>query len=251
MKTFKLLLIAIPLCFILTACHNDERSSSAPQPLTTVPVTTKSTESSAVNDCVTTAREETFICTDKNKNTVETVYRIPALKFDTPDALAINGDIQKQFSEAFSAAKEAESGNKYPAYDSIDYKAYVNDDIVSIIITAEDSGHSLSYSVFNYNKTTGKRLGNKELLDYLQRDYDNTFSDLKQALEDDYTSKFKYENFPDDYYYQMELTVGDEALQKSQLFLNKQAERYAVCTEHASVGSGEFQVLISLTESNS
>lgn len=246
MKNFKLLLIILPLCLIMTACNDKGRSSSAPEPVTTVPASTVPQKSSAVNDCVTAAREETFTCTDKNKNTVETTYRIPALKFDTPDALEINSDIQKQFSDAFSEAKEAESNNKSPAYDSIDYQAYVNDDIVSIIITAEDSGHSLSYRVFNYNKTTGKRLDNDMLLSYLQRDSDDTFSDLKQALEDDYTSKFKYENFPDDYYYQMELTVGDEAVRQSQLFLNKQAELYAVCTERASVGSGEFQVLISL-----
>ena len=100
--------------------------------------------------------------------------------------------------------------------------------------------------MYNYNKTTGKRLDNEKLLSYLQRDSESTYSDLKQALEDDYTSKFKYENFPDDYYYQMELTVGDEAVRQSQLFLNKEAELYAVCTERASVGSGEFQVLISL-----
>ena len=146
----------------------------------------------------------------------------------------------------YNCAKEAESNNKTPAYDSIDYEAYVNDDIVSIKITAENAGHNLSYSVYNYNKTTGKRLDNEKLLSYLQRDSESTYSDLKQALEDDYTSKFKYENFPDDYYYQMELTVGDEAVRQSQLFLNKEAELYAVCTERASVGSGEFQVLISL-----
>ena len=246
MKNFKLLLIILPLCFIMSACNDKGHSSSAIEPVTTVPVMTISSDSSAVSDCVSIAREETFTCTDKNTNTVKTTYSIPSLKFDTPDALAINSDIQKQFSKPFSEAKEAESNNKSPVYDSIDYDAYINDDILSVIITAEDSGHSLSYTVFNYNKTTGKRLDNEKLLDYLQRDCDDTFSDLKQALEDDYTSKFKYENFPDDYYYQMELTVGDEAVRQSQLFLNKEAELYAVCTERASVGSGEFQVLISL-----
>ena len=246
MKNFKLLLIILPLCFIFAACSGNASSSSAPQPVTTVPATTVPSKASKITDCVTAGREETFTCTDKNKNTGETTYRIPALKFDTPDALEINSDIQKQFSEAFSEAKEAESKNKTPAYGSIDYEAYVNDDIVSIKITAEDSGHSLSYSVFNYNKTKGERLDNEKLLSYLQRDSESAYSDLKQALEDDYTSKFKYENFPDDYYYQMELTVGDEAVRQSQLFLNKEAELYAVCTERASVGSGEFQVLISL-----
>ena len=139
MKNFKMLLILLLLCFILTACNNKGRGGSEPEPVTTVPASTVPQKSSAVNDCVAAAREETFTCTDKNKNTVETTYRIPALKFDTPDALEINGDIQKRYSDAFSEAKEAESNNKTPAYDSIDYEAYVNDDIVSIKITADNS----------------------------------------------------------------------------------------------------------------
>ena len=125
MKNFKMLLILLLLCFILTACNNKGRGGSEPEPVTTVPASTVPQKSSAVNDCVAAAREETFTCTDKNKNTVETTYRIPALKFDTPDALEINGDIQKRYSDAFSEAKEAESNNKTPAYDSIDYEAYV------------------------------------------------------------------------------------------------------------------------------
>lgn len=249
MKIFKPLLLLLPLCLLLGACSADESSSEPSVPETTaVALTTNANDKdqSKVHDCVTAAREEKFTCTDKNKNTVETVYRIPALCFNTPDALAINKEIEDKFNEDFSAAKAASSKNKYTAFDSIDYTANLNDDILSIIIIAENSKHNLSYSVYNYNKATGKRLDNKGLLEYLQRDYDQTMAQLKERLEDDYTSKFKYENFPKDYYYQMELSVGDEAIAQSQLFLNEEADLYAVCIEHASVGEGEFSVLISL-----
>ena len=246
MKICKLLLFLLPLCLLLTAC-NDEKSSSKPvSEIVTVPVTTKPLDTSKAENCVITAREETFTCTDKNKNTVETVYRIPALTFDTPDAVAINSEINKKYEGDFAAAKEASGKNKYTPYDSINYEVFLNDAVISILITSENTGHNLSYSVYNYNKTTGKRLDNKGLLSYLQRDYGQTFAKLKKALEDDYTSKFKYENFPKDYYNQMELTVGDEAVAQSQLYLNGDADLYAVCVEHAGVGSGEFSVLISL-----
>ena len=251
MKIFKPILILLPLCLLLGACDDGNSSIEPSVPETTAAAETTDgddKDTSMLSECITVAREEKFTCTDKNKNTVETVYRIPALSFKTPDALAINKEIEDKYEEDFSAAKAASDKNKYTSYDSIDYKANLNDDIISIIIIAENSGHNLSYTVYNYNKTTGKRLDNKGLLNYLQRDYDQTMAQLKERLEDDYTSKFKYENFPKDYYYQMELSVGDEAIAQSQLFLNEEADLYAVCVEHASVGDGEFSVLILLAE---
>jgi hypothetical protein len=71
MKICKLLLFLLPLCLLLTAC-TDEKSSSKPvSEIVTVPVTTKPLDTSKAENCVITAREETFTCTDKNKNTVK------------------------------------------------------------------------------------------------------------------------------------------------------------------------------------
>ena len=248
MKNYKYILLAALMCLLLSACNGEKNSGSpdAPQEIATVPVTTRAPESSEVLDCVKVGREETFSYTDKNKNTVSVVYRIPALKFDTPDAEKINSEITSRYTEAFSAAFEAASAKKSPEYSGIDYSAYVNDDIVSLVITEESSAHNLSYVVYNYNKTTGKQLDNEGLLNYLQRDPDEAYARLQKALEEDYTSKFKEEKFPDDYYYQLDLTVGDEAIRQSQMFLNGDAELYAVCVEHAGVGVEEFSVLISL-----
>lgn len=247
MKTYKYILIAALMCLLLSACNGgDSGSSDSPQEITTVPVTTLSIESSEVNSCVRVGREETFSYTDKNENTVSVVYRIPALTFDTPDAQKINNEIANEYNEAFSAAFEAASAKKSPEYSGIDYNAYVNDDIVSLVITEESSGHRLSYRVYNYNRSTGKQLDNEGLLAYLQRDADETYKELQSALEEDYLAKFKEEKFPDDYYYQLDLTISDEAVRRSQMFLNADAELYAVCVEYAGVGDGEYSVLISL-----
>ncbi len=248
MKTYKYILIAALMCLLFSACHDGDNggSADAPQEITTVPVTTRAPESSEISSCVRVGREETFSYTDKNKNTVSVIYRIPALTFDTPDAQKINSEISDEYSEAFSAAFEAASAKKSPEYSGINYNAYVNDDIVSLVITEESSGHKLSYRVYNYNKTTGKQLDNEGLLAYMHRDADETYAELKTALEADYLAKFKEENFPDDYYYQLDLTTGDEAIRKSRMFLNADAELYAVCVEYAGVGDGEYSVLISV-----
>lgn len=245
MKTFKILTALIAVCALLGGCQSaetqPESNNATAASDATSPTETQSAEMTPDN-YVTDGRGETFTYTDKGGSEHETVYRIPKLTFTTDGAQSINAAIAEQYSADFEAAEQATAA---PAYTSIDYGAYVNDDIISLLITAEDQTHHFTYSVYNYNKKTGKQLDNAGLLTYLQRDYDQTFSDLKTALQDDYTSKFQFENFPDDYYYQMEMTVGDEAIQQSSLFLNENGELYAICTERVSLGDGEFQVMIS------
>ena len=245
MKSYKLLCAVLLLILTLTAC-GEKKAHDVPPVNTTVPVTTRPKESSKVLDCVGFGREQMFRYTDKNKNEVSVVYRIPKLRFDTPDAQAINEEITQRYTPLYNKAGQTAAEKRMPEPISIDYSAFVNDDIVTLLIKSEEQGHNMDYDVYNYNKKTGKRLDNAGLLRYLQRDYEDTFASLKTALEADYLSKFKEENFPDDYYVRLENTTGDEAIKKSSLFLNGQAELYAACTEYAGVGDGEFQVLISL-----
>lgn len=241
-------LCASMLCLLLSACGSGEPQSSSepPQEITTVPVTTETTETSQVSDCVAVGREETYKYTDRNKNEITVVYRVPALRFDTDDAKAVNNEITSAYTDAFTSAYQAAAAGEAPEYAGINYSAFVNDDIVTLFITEESAGHSLSYRVFNYNKRTGRRLDNDGLLEYLRLDPDEAYSQLQEALRADYTSKFKKENFPKDYDNKLEQTVGDEAVRQSQLFLNADSELYAVCVEYAGVGSGEFSVLISM-----
>lgn len=244
MKSFNLFFAAL-LCLTLCACGSQAKGGGdTPPPAVTVPTDWQMNDDAEVAVHVKAGREQTFTCTDKNKNTVSCTYSLPALTDKTDGAKAVNADISAKYDGLFAKAQEAAAQNKMPEPESIRYSAYVNDDIVTLVITGEGQGHNLSYNVYNYNKATGKQLDNAALLQYLQRDYDKTFAALSKALEADYVAKFKPENFPDDYYYQLDLTVGDEGIKQSQLFLNSEAELYAVCTEHAGVGNGTFQVLI-------
>ena len=252
MKSFKILCLTVLLCLSFCACQGKGGKAADASELTpelTVPSTQPSTASNA-GDAVVVGREETYSYTDQNNSTHTTVYRIPALNFDTAEARQINGIINSMYSDAFNTAEHAQATQQQLPLASLDYSANLNDDVISLLIKSEDQSHTVTYAVFNYNKTTGQHMDNTALLEYLQLDYDQTFAQLKAALEDDYYSKFKYENFPDDYYYQLELTVGDTAVQASSLYLNENGELFAVCTERASVGKGEFQVLLKVQTDN-
>ncbi len=243
MKSFKRIAALLILCCFLGGCQPSKEQPSAAT-AGSEPADTTAAALAVPNDYVSDGKEETFTYTDKGGEEHQTVYRIPKLNFTDSDAQAINAAVSEKYGADFEAAAQA---NGAPEYLSINYGAFTNDDIISLLITAEDRTHHFTYSAFNYNKKTNKQLDNAGLLAYLQRDYDQTFSDLQDALQDDYLSKYQYENFPDDYYYQLEMTAGDEAVRQSTLYLNENGELYAVCTERVSLGEGEFQVLISAT----
>lgn len=240
MNGYKALLCAVlGVCLLLCGCAGQ---TAAPD--TAAATAEEAADTNRAAGWVETARDETFRHTDKSGNEITAVYRIPKLTADTIDAQRMNADINGKYNKLFDEARETAAQNGSPEPETIDYSAYLNDDIVTIVITGEGQSHSMTYEVYNYNKTTGKRLNNVELLNYLQRSYDDTFQALGKALEADYTSKFKEENFPDDYYYRLDLTLKETAVRQSKLFLNQNGELYAVCTEYADVGDGAFQVLI-------
>ncbi len=237
MKPYKILCAVLPLCLLPCSCAAEQNDRQAATAAAAEP-------HNEAERFVTTAREETFRRQDKDGAEISTVYRIPQLTADATDARLINADIAGKFNPLFDAARETAAQNGAPEPNTVDYSAYVNDDVVTIVITGEEQSHAMTYEVYNYNKTTGTRMGNVELLNYLQRNYDDTFQALRKALEADYTSKFNEENYPGDYYYQLDLTLEETAVRQSRLFLNQNGELYAVCTEYADVGSGAFQVLI-------
>ncbi len=247
MKTFKIILLTALLCLSFCACQggNSKSSSSQSSEEATWITTTEPQTDPPEGSMVMNGRKQEFTFTDKSGSKETVTYVIPSLNFKTSDAARINAEISAMYGECFTTAEQQVKNNQPLSCESLTYESYLNDDILTLMIVKEES-HTITYSVYNYNKATGRQLTNDGLLEYLQLDREKTFAGLKSALEDDYYSKFKYENFPDDYYYQLEMSTGDNALEKSSLFLNQNAELYAICTEYASVGKGEFQVMIAI-----
>ena len=154
MRSCSLICALALLCLLFAACGSHAEADGGE----TVPVTTESEKDARVRLCVKTAREQTFAYTDKNGNTVSTLYRTPALRFETAEAKALNAEITARYEPLYDAAVEAAATYKNPDPQAIDYKGTVNDDVVSLVITCEGDNHDLSYDVYNYNRTPCKRI---------------------------------------------------------------------------------------------
>ena len=70
------------------------------------------------------------------------------------------------------------------------------------------------------------------------------YAAVETALQSDYVSKFKFDNFKDDYYINYENTLSDDNIKNCSLFFDGSGSLCAICKEFASVGAGEFNVKI-------
>ena len=68
---------------------------------------------------------------------------------------------------------------------------------------------------------------------------------LKKELEKDYVSKYKNAK-PENYEENLEKTLSEDNLGKAMIYLGKDGKLTAICKEYASVGAGEFSVVLTL-----
>ncbi len=252
MRRLTVILAALALAASLCSCSSGE---SAPEPvettnyaqIITAPVTEppKPTEQ-PTDSYVITAREQAYQFTDESGAVHSAAYRIPALNIETETAKALNKEIENTYSGMFDEADKAVQDKTALPYDAIDYEYYINDKIASLVIRCQTGSLNSYYRVFNYNADSDERMDNAALIAYQNRNSEITYSQLRSALREDYTSKYKYEHFPDSYNALLEKTIGNEGLLSSQMYLSSGAKLCAICTEYAGVGNRETQVMIAI-----
>jgi len=126
---------------------------------------------------------------EASDNLYELNVNIPFLNINNDTAEEINNEINNLF---YNKAIDILSKNdRYTIY-SVKYKSYVNDNILSLVITATlkegDNAQRVIMKTYNYNLSSNSKLNIKEILqyrklseDYVQMQINNT---IKVASED-------------------------------------------------------------------
>lgn len=123
-------------------------------------------------------------------------YRVPLLNCQTPDALRINASITEAYEplvqEMLALAAEGMSTYCY----RIDYETVWCGDILGLIVCCEYDGGGILYSVYNFDRVTGREVTNAELLAYTGFD-EETFVSLAMVRCVEVFDE-KYQNIPED-----------------------------------------------------
>lgn len=238
------IILAVLACLLLCACAQQEESSRQYyQVVTDAPEETEEPEPDGTEAYVQTARQERFVNSDGSYVT----YAIPRLTAGSKDAKAINAAIEKSYVKDFETAAQEEEKDKTLSVSELRYDCFLNDEALSVVITRTTNAHNVSYSVYNYHIGKNRQLNNRGIADYMKKSENALYAAVKTALENDYVSKFKYDNFKNDYYINYEKTLSDDNIKNSGLFFDGSGNLCAICKEFASVGKGEFNVIIKVS----
>ena len=188
-------------------------------------------------DYVAVAREEYY--DDINMNH-PTRFRIPKITIDSDDARSANDEIVEIYTELMDAA----ANNDHSAScDYLDFDAYLNGDILSVVITSKyNSTNYYKYSVYNFDTSTGKALNNRALCKKLGTTWDDVEETFRSKLKEEYCSK--YPNFKDTEF--MYSTLSSNNLEASQLYLGSFKTLMADCTVYIGAGAGTYSRIIEI-----
>ena len=238
MKRFGITALIAALCVVFSACGSGEQ-----------PVTTTAPEvviqAAKDKNKVSVAREESFEYTDNNGNSYSASYRIPSINLDSEDAEEANEEITDKYTPDFEKAEQESAARIGLTCDSLDYEKYENEGVLSVVIRRVYYSHAVDYSVYNFNSKTGDALSGSDVAKASKLSWDEVTETLRTELEKDYVSKYKTSK-PEKYEENLEKTLSDDNLGSAMLYLGKDGKLTAICKEYASVGAGEFSVVLTI-----
>lgn len=113
---------------------------------------------------------------------------IPHININSSDVEKINKDIDEQYKNA----RENYNTGHVP----VDYKSYLNGEILSLVIITHGENDCIYYKVYNVNTNTGKPVSNLELLysnDMLETEYLEKIKSVYEADTKEYLERHQKE----------------------------------------------------------
>lgn len=244
-KKIIMLLLAAMMALSFCACDTYYNINvSTTEEDTTEPPSTKPAYETGVY--TTVAKEETFDYTDRAGNVYNTTYLIPRINLVGADADMINKEITEKYYKDFIAAENEQANRSSLTCDSLGYERFINGNVLSVVIKRVYYSHSVDYTVYSFNTSTCTLLDSKGVVTAIGKSYPEVKEKIRAELEKDYVNKYNTANPPQNYKENYEKTLSDDNMEKAKIYINEKGKITAVCKEYASVGNGEFAVVITL-----
>lgn len=244
-KKLIMLLLAAMMALSFCACDTYYNINvSTTEEDTTEPPSTKPAYETGVY--TTVAKEETFDYTDRAGNVYNTTYLIPRINLVGADADMINKEITEKYYKDFIAAENEQANRSSLTCDSLGYERFINGNVLSVVIKRVYYSHSVDYTVYSFNTSTCTLLDSKGVVTAIGKSYPEVKDKIRAELEKDYVNKYNTANPPQNYKENYEKTLSDDNMEKAKIYINEKGKITAVCKEYASVGNGEFAVVITL-----
>ena len=164
---------------------------------------------------------------------------VPYVNIDSNDAEKVNTEIYNLYEKLIE--KFNENLKNEIMFTIVNYKFYVNDDIVSILITTETAGTDISvydYYTYNFNLKSGKLLKYSEM---------NKFNDMNEKITDLIVNKLgeMYSGDDFDFYKDKSIsnykaTINDNSIK----YFIEDGKMNIIVTLEMPIGRGKFDTII-------
>lgn len=239
MKRIGIAALIAALCVIFSACGSGKEPIATTAPEVVI-------QAAKEKNKVSAAREESFEYTDNNGNSYSATYRIPSINLDSEDAEEATEEISDKYTPDFEKAEQESASRTGLTCDSLDYEKFENKGVLSVVIRRVYFSHAVDYSVYNFNSKTGESLSDSEVAKAAKLTAEEVQETLQKELKKDYAAKYKNSK-TEKYEENLKKTLSEDNLGKAMLYLGKDGKLTAICKEYASVGAGEFSVVLTLT----
>lgn len=182
-----------------------------------------------LDDYVRVYKEVSRSYGDGNTN----ILRLPEIMINAQDVYDANDELVEKFGDALS-------GENTGLY-ALDYDAYLNDTILSVVTTAKYEGGNSYGLAYVFDVTTGDRLNNETLCSMTGREYNTVMSDLKDELTDFYTEKYATLPGNDS---EKEKTLSKDNISAAVLYPAANGKLMAMCDIYAAIGGGHWNELL-------
>lgn len=199
--------------------------TEAPAPETQAPET--AAPIGTLSDYVKTAKEKSVSFGDGNTN----ILRIPEILLSGTDATAANDEIIEKFGAVVNGDAD------YTGAYALDYEAYLNQEILSVIVTAKYDGGNSYGLCYSFDVTSGKKLDSEALCTAIGESYSDKLDDLYDELADYYEDK--YSTLPGNDT-EKEKTYSYSNLKAAVMYLDGSGDLMAMTDIYAAVGGGHW-----------
>ena len=265
-KSISILLAAILVLSIFTACLGKQKSTEQPiDPNNTEEIIQTGNTEDQAGETETKNKQEKFVLEEAEKHENEYItekysyegifspptpfdkplpkekyiLRLPQLKLDSESAKQINKRICDEFEERVKLSIMAYE-NDGEFWDKISWDSYLYKDILSLVITRADYMSLMeSYYTYSINVVTGEEVKHEGILKAIGLSEKKFVEKTKNIAQKIYEKQAGYNiNNEETYKSDLEKTVSDENINSSvPLFLNDDGVLYAIVTIHITGGA--------------
>lgn len=179
---------------------------------------------------------------------------LPYINIDSPDAEEANEEINKIFEAAAKIFKEELEGEQ-ASYITTDYEIYVDDEILSILVSTEMGGEEETkdvYYTYNFNINDGTKLSYDEIYSLAGISDDEIEEKVENSITEDFGRRYKglAEGYEDDFdkYNEASIKNYKDSVENKTIkaFIDKNEKLNIVVDLAIPTGSKKYQAIVTV-----